>query len=209
MKIKWLGHACFAIETGNKRIITDPFNEEVGYPMPGLSADIITVSHEHWDHSAVDTISGHPEVINQTGEYRLGPINITGLPSFHDKTGGQERGKNIIFCIQAEGIKVVHLGDLGHVVAEQLSGIGGVDILLIPVGGKYTIDAQEAFVTVQNLNPGIVVPMHYQTPHLSFELAPVELFSAQFDQVVKKPYLEINPKDLGKDKKVIILDYMS
>lgn len=210
MKIKWLGHACFYIETGDTRLVTDPFNEEVGYPMPELEANIVTVSHQHWDHSASDTVTGNPEIIKETGVYQRNNVTIKGVAAFHDKTLGQDRGNNIIFCIQAEGINLVHLGDLGHIPSQaQCKAVGPVDILLIPVGGKFTIDAQEAFTTVQMINPGIVIPMHYKTPHLTFELAPVEVFTSQFNQAVKKPFLEINRKDLVKSTKVIVLDYMS
>lgn len=207
MKIRWLGHASFYIETGS-RIITDPFNDEVGYPLPGLEADLVTVSHQHWDHSAADTVPGNPEIITE-GVYQGSDLLIKGVPSFHDKNSGRDRGRNTIFCVQSEGINLVHLGDLGHIPNQtQITSMGPVDILLIPVGGKFTIDADEAYATVQMINPRIVIPMHYKTPHLTFELAPVEAFTSCFNLAVKKPFLEINRQDLEKGTKVIVLDYM-
>lgn len=208
MKIRWLGHASFYIETENQRVVTDPFNEEVGYPMPGLEADIVTVSHQHWDHNATDTVPGNPHIITG-GVYQTSHILIKGVSSFHDQNSGRERGNNTIFCLQSEGINLVHLGDLGHIPNQsQVKAMGPVDILLIPVGGKFTIDAGEAYTTVQMLNPHIVIPMHYKTPHLSFELAPVEVFTSRFNLAVKKPFLEINRQDLENGTRVIILDYM-
>lgn len=208
MKIRWLGHASFYIETGVNQLITDPFNEEVGYPLPGLEADIVTVSHQHWDHSATDAIPGNPEIITE-GVYQRSDILIKGVPSFHDKNSGRDRGNNTIFCLQSEGINLVHLGDLGHIPNQtQIKAMGPVDILLIPVGGKFTIDADEAYTTVQMIKPHIVIPMHYKTPHLTFELAPVEVFTSRFNLAVKKPFLEINRQDLENGTRVIVLDYM-
>lgn len=212
MKIKWLGHACFYIEAGGKKIITDPFNEEVGYPLPGLSADLVTVSHKHYDHCGVETVAGTPEVISTPGLHDRETVVIKGVESFHDKVSGRQRGKNIIFTISTEGINLVHLGDLGHLPDPKLiKAIGPVDVLLIPVGGKFTIDAGEALTVVHELKPEIVIPMHYKTPCLGPNLAglaPVEDFTAQFHQVVKKPYLEIEKSGLNGEMKVIVLDYM-
>jgi L-ascorbate metabolism protein UlaG (beta-lactamase superfamily) len=209
MKIKWLGHASFYIETGSNRVVTDPFNDEVGYPLPGLEADLVTVSHQHYDHNATDTVAGHPKII--TGGVYQGPdILIKGVPSFHDKNAGRDRGGNTIFCLQSEGINLVHLGDLGHLPNQtQIKAMGPVDILLIPVGGRFTIDADEAYTAVQMIDPHIVIPMHYKTPHLTFELAPVEAFTSRFNLAVKKPFLEIERQDLKNGAKVIVLDYMS
>ncbi|HEX3010533.1 MAG TPA: MBL fold metallo-hydrolase [Syntrophomonadaceae bacterium] len=210
MKIKWLGHACFYIETGYTKVVTDPFDKKVGYPMTAPEANLVTVSHQHWDHCAVDTVGGSPDIIKEAGIYQYHDITVKGIPSFHDPNSGNDRGPNIIFSLQTEGINLVHLGDLGHIPDQaQVKAIGSVDILLIPVGGKFTIDAREAFTTVEMLNPRIVIPMHYKTPHLTFELAPVEVFTSQFNLVVKKPFLELEGQDLKSGTKVIVLDYMS
>ncbi len=210
MKISWRGHASFIIEADNQTIITDPFNAYVGYPMTPVTADIVTVSHDqHRDHNAVETVQGQPRIIMGTGTVELDGISIKGIASFHDQNQGRERGLNTIFKISAEGINLVHMGDLGQILnTQQMQEIGAVDILLLPVGGKYTINAEEAYQTVNMLQPKIVIPMHFATAHLSFVLAPVEEFTTRYDQIIKKPSLEVHSTDLGTDMKIIMLDYL-
>lgn len=209
MNIHWLGHASFLIESGNMHLITDPFDENLGYPVWEQALDLVTVSHEHWDHNAADRLKGKPRVVRGPGHFELGNFIISGLSSFHDKSGGSERGENNIYKISAEGLNLLHLGDLGHALtARQLAEIGAVDVLMIPVGGKYTINAREAFDIVNAIHPRIVIPMHFNTPHLSFKLAPVEEFSCQFDRVIKKPYLQITQTGTHVPTEVIILDYL-
>jgi len=208
MKIRWRGHSSFIIETEDKIVVTDPFNADYGYPMTPVTADIVTVSHDHRDHNAVATIDGQPRIILGTGTVEMEGISITGIASYHDGNAGRERGLNTIFKISAEGLGLVHLGDLGQMLsAQQVREIGSVDVLLVPVGGRYTIDAGEAVGIVQTLQPKIVIPMHFATPHLSFALAPVEEFISHYDTVIKKPYLEVNSYNLGLDQRIIILDY--
>jgi len=209
MKIRWLGHASFLIETGKERIITDPFDERAGYAVFTETVDIATVSHEHWDHNAVGILAGKPQVIRGEGEFRLGGITITGFSSFHDQTRGRDRGKNTIYKISAEGMELLHLGDLGHILSpREIEAIGQVDILLLPVGGTYTIDARQALETMQQLNPRITIPMHYQTPHVKISLAPLEAFTGHLERVVKRPFLEITREELPEEPLVVVLDYL-
>jgi len=209
VKIRWRGHASFIIETEGKTIVTDPFNAEYGYPITPVTADIVTVSHDHRDHNAALTIAGQPRVIMGIGMEKAAGITIKGIDSFHDSNAGRERGHNTIFKILAEDLTVVHLGDLGQILSpQQVTDIGNVDILLLPVGGRYTIGAEEAFGIVNTLQPKIVIPMHFATPHLSFTLAPVEEFLSHYDLVIKKPYLEVNQGNLGLDLRIILLDYL-
>lgn len=208
MIIRWLGHASFIIESQEKKLRTDPFDENLGYPLNTEEVDVVTVSHDHWDHNAVQSVKGQPQVIKGAGEWEVEGFRIKGTSSFHDKSGGQKRGPNTIYTITAEGIKVVHLGDLGHILSdEQISLLEPVDILLLPVGGNFTIDAAEAYRVAEMLKPIIIVPMHYHTPHLSFNLAPLEQFTAQYNQVVKRPFLEIKAEELQEKSGVIVLDY--
>lgn len=209
MKIRWLGHAAFLLESGGTTIITDPFKKHVGYPVFTGSVDIVTVSHDHNDHNAVGLLKGYSTVLHEAGDYEVSGISIKGFESFHDKQQGRQRGKNIIFLISAEGMNLVHLGDLGHELEpEQVEAIGRVDLLLLPVGGYYTIDAEDAFKVAGLLNPGIIIPMHYQTQHCNIkELAPVEGFIAKFDQVVKLPFLELKADELSDKSGVILLEY--
>jgi len=210
MKIWWRGHASFIIETEGKRLVTDPFDDKLGYPLKPLKADIVTVSHDHWDHNAVETIQGRPRVIRDIGITDIDGIRLEGFASFHDHKAGRKRGPNIIFKITAEGLNLVHLGDLGHSLDRaQIERIGYPDILLVPVGGTFTIDASEAQALVTELRPKIVIPMHFSTPHLSFSLAPLEWFTSYYDQVVKKPYLETSREEIGCLTRIIVLDYLS
>jgi len=210
VKIRWRGHASFLIEAEGKQIVTDPFNAELGYLLTPLEADLVTVSHEHWDHNAVETIGGHPQVIRGTGTVTAGGIDFKGIATFHDRHQGRERGPNTVFKISAEGLNLVHLGDLGHMLStEQVQAIGAVDVLLLPVGGRYTIDAAEAVQVVKLLQPQIVIPMHFATAHLSFTLAPLEEFTTHYDKIIKKPYLEVHLPELGQGLKIIVLDYLS
>lgn len=209
MIIKWLGHASFLLESAGIKLLTDPFNAEIGYQPYKEKVDIVTVSHEHWDHNAVDTLSGNPRVIRETGLSTIDDINILGISSFHDTKQGRERGLNTIFKISSENLDIVHLGDLGHVLSDrQIVEIGNVDIILVPVGGRYTVDAEAAYEVVEQLQPNIIIPMHFLTAHVSLkELAPVEAFTAKFPRVIKKPFLEISKEALTWEARLIVLDY--
>lgn len=208
MIINWLGHACFVFETTAGRIITDPFDSSLGYQPYQEPVDVATVSHQHWDHNAVQTLQGDPQVISTAGCFEIGPVKITGVESCHDSKGGRLRGPNIIYKFEVDGLNVVHLGDLGHILEPaQVEAIGAVDILLLPVGGIYTVDAFQAKVVAEQLKPVVIIPMHYKTRHLNIELEPLEKFAGQFDITIKKPRLDVTCSDLRKSAGVVILDY--
>lgn len=210
MKIQWIGHACFRIETEAGCLVTDPIDKEVGYPCIPRQADVVTVSHEHWDHNAVHVFANQPEVIRGPGRYEPHGFTIEGFTSFHDKEAGRLRGSNTIYKIISEGIHLVHLGDLGHTLsAEQVQALGQVDILLLPVGGKYTIDAQEAETIAEDLHPRIIIPMHYLTPCVSIDVAPLEKFTSRYLSYVKRPDLLISRQELPQETELIVLDYLS
>lgn len=179
MRIKWLGHAMFLI-TSKKgvKIVTDPFNEKIGYKMPNVIADIITVSHEHYDHNYIDGVGGSPVVFKGAVIRELCGVKLSGIASYHDNVFGTERGTNTIFVIKVDGITLCHLGDLGHLLNKKkhLDQIGKIDILFIPVGGLYTINSVQATQIVEILKPKIVIPMHYKTEFLKFSIDPVEVF---------------------------------
>ncbi len=208
MQIRWLGHASFLITAGDVKIITDPFHPRVGYPLYEGPADIATVSHGHDDHNAIEFLKDHPEVIDKPGSYEIKGVAIEGITSFHDKNQGRNRGPNTIFKISGENISVVHLGDLGHILDnQQVEAIGRVDILLVPVGGTYTINAAEAFSVAELLSPEIIIPMHFKTPPCTIQLEPLELFTTLFDKIVKLPYLEVKRNNLNSKSGVIVLEY--
>ncbi len=178
MKIKWLGHACFTIssDTGIK-IITDPYVTGGGLSYGEIkeSADIVTVSHDHGDHNNVAAVRGNPEVVRGTAKVK--GIEFKSTPSHHDESQGKERGSNTIFCFEVDGMRVCHLGDLGHQLNDkQVTELGSVDILLIPVGGFYTIDAKVAGQICNKLAPKVIIPMHYKTNKCGFPIAGVDEF---------------------------------
>jgi len=178
MKIKWLGHASFMItsETGTK-IITDPYitTENLNYGEIKESADIVTVSHEHGDHNNVAAVRGNPEVARGTAKAK--GIEFKGISTYHDDAEGKSRGKNTILCFEVDGIRVCHLGDLGHQLsAQQVAELGKVDILLIPVGGFYTIDAKVAGQLCDRLKPKVIIPMHFKNDKCAFPIAGVDEF---------------------------------
>ena len=186
MILTWYGQAMFTLQVANgPTILMDPVNSSVGYevsPLEGI--DVVTVSHEHPDHNNVALATGSPKVLRGLAEDDWAEVDETirgvrfhTVGTYHDASQGSERGKNAIFAIEANGLHVVHLGDLGHVLtSQQVAAIGPVDVLLIPVGGVYTIDAAPATQVVDLLKPRLVVPMHYGTPRLQFDLQPVDAF---------------------------------
>jgi L-ascorbate metabolism protein UlaG (beta-lactamase superfamily) len=180
MKLKWLGHASFLItsEKGTK-IITDPYTIGGGihYGPIDESADIVTISHEHRDHNNIDSIKGTPKIIRDKGSVKAEDITARGVLSDHDETQGSQRGKNTIFCFEVDSINICHLGDLGALLNDkQIVEIGQVDILLIPVGGYFTVDAEQATIIYQSLHPKITIPMHFKTAKCNFPIATAEEF---------------------------------
>lgn len=210
MKIKWLGHASFLITTADGvKIITDPFGEYNGlnYAPISESADIILVSHQHGDHVG-GKVGGNPQQIAQAGSTTDKGIGFKGITSYHDPSGGKERGDNIIFRFAVEGINICHLGDLGHVLSdEQISEIGGVDILLIPVGGFFTIDAAEATRVCNQIKPKVVIPMHVSNDKCGFPIATVEDFLQGKSNVERTNASEkaFEKENLPAEQKIVVL----
>ncbi len=215
MQIQWLGQSCFKIQSKNNgqeiTIVTDPYDESYGLKVQKFQADIVTISHGHNDHNNIESIKGEPFIIKTPGEYETKGVFIYGLPAYHDNQEGRERGNIVIFKINTEDISLVHLSDLGHDLSDELlDKIGNVDILLLPVGGTYTIDAKKASEIVSAIEPRIVIPMHYQIPELKLKnkLDSVENFlkeSGLPSETMDK--LKIAKKDLPQDEtKVIILN---
>lgn len=171
MKIEWMGHACFSIETdAGTRIVTDPFDGTVGYPMPWGKADIVTMSHGHFDHNHYEPLNP-AHIADEAKEYVFDDVKITGIASFHDDEQGAKRGKNVIFIIEADGRRIAHLGDLGHMLSEeQISALGELDALMIPVGGTYTLTGEAAAQQAQAIGAKAVLPMHYSNRWCRFPI---------------------------------------
>lgn len=211
MRIEWLGHACFYIETKEGlRIITDPYDPALGYAPIPYEADIVLVSHDHFDHNYIEGVKGNPHVVMTPELRNVKGVTVSGVELFHDKSGGKDRGKNIAFIIDADGLRLVHMGDLGHVPSPlQLASFGKVDILFIPVGGFYTIDGAEAKRVVAELSPKIAIPMHFKTPVLNFPISGVEPFISGLSnvEVLDRSWFEVDAYTLPKETKVMVLQY--
>lgn len=211
MKIKWLGHASFLITAGDgTRIITDPYGKFDGlnYAPINESADLVTVSHAHGDHCG-GKVKGTPRVIDRPGKTTAKGITFTGIPSYHDPSGGRERGGNIIFTFTVDDIRVCHLGDLGHMLSkEQIAEIGPVDILLIPVGGFYTIDAREADQIAAGINPQVIIPMHVSNKKCAFPIANVEEFLKGKSNVKRTgaSEVEFHKADIPARTEIVVLE---
>jgi L-ascorbate metabolism protein UlaG (beta-lactamase superfamily) len=175
MKVKWLGHASFLITSDNgTRIITDPYVVGSGLQYGEIkeAADVVTVSHDHFDHNNVASVGGSPQVVKEPTDAK--GIKFEGVATYHDASGGSERGNNTVFCMDIDGVRVCHLGDLGHPLSEQqVTDIGKVDVLLIPVGGFFTIDAKVASEVCDKLNPRVIIPMHYKNEKCEFPISGV------------------------------------
>lgn len=211
MKVKWLGHACFLItSTAGVRIITDPYAVGGGikYAPVAEAADVVTVSHDHGDHSNVSAVKGDPEVVRGSSSRTARGIQFRGIATHHDAARGQQRGSNTVFCFSVDDVKLCHLGDLGHKLDPvQLREIGATDILFVPVGGFYTIDASVASQTVEQLKPRVVIPMHFRTPRCDYPIADAEDFLAGKKDVtrVEGSEVEFQANTLPASTEVVLL----
>jgi L-ascorbate metabolism protein UlaG (beta-lactamase superfamily) len=209
MKIKWLGHAAFLITSDSgTRIITDPYapNDDLRYGQIDETADIVTISHEHTDHSNIAAVRGKPQVIRGTAEAR--GIKFRAIRTYHDDAGGRQRGSNTIFCFAVDGVNICHLGDIGHRLRpEQITEMGRVDVLLIPVGGFFTIDVEVASQLCDQLQPGVVMPMHYRNEKVSMPIKGVEEFLRGKSHISRldSSEVEIKAGELPKTTQIMVL----
>lgn len=205
MQINWLGHSSFLItsqaeKNGPVKIVTDPFDEKIGLKMPKVEADILLVSHSHYDHSNKSAVKGDYFLIDSPGEYEIKGVYVEGISAFHDEEEGKKRGLVTIYKINCEGLNICHLSDFGQKIlsSEQEEKIGDIDILMIPVGGGFTLNPSDAWKLVQEISPKIVIPMHYKVPGLKIDLKEVQEFLKEAGQEDIKPEkkLTIKKRDL-------------
>ncbi len=220
MDITYLGHASFRLKGKNTTLVTDPYElEKVGLKFPKhVMADVVTVSHDHPDHNAFHQIEGTPYVIHGPGEYEVKGVGVIGTTSFHDDEKGAKRGKNTIYRIEMDGLSIVHLGDLGHTLsADEVDALDGVDILMIPVGGHFTINPTAAVSVINEIEPSIVIPMHYKRDDMTGlpaqagdafkDLATVQMFLKEIgkEDVVAQPKLSVTKDKLPEQMQVVVL----
>ena len=215
MRIQWLGgHACFLLTTNNAvKILIDPYDTKIGYQLPKVAADIVTTSHDHFEHNNIQAVTGQFRHFSQPGKFSQNGLEVSGTLTFHDSENGVKRGRSIIYKFTADGIDQCHCGDLGHVLTpEQVAEIGHVDILMIPVGGYYTIDAVAAAEVVKLLKPQIIIPMHFRTAAFNPPNVPIDE-ADRFVSIMgggQKPgvqVIELQKEDLPTMAGVTVLDY--
>ncbi|MEK7503399.1 MAG: MBL fold metallo-hydrolase [Patescibacteria group bacterium] len=214
MHITWHGQSFFQLQTSLSKgeqttLAIDPFDEATGLKVPSITADVLLITHDHADHNNKKAIKGTPFLVEGPGEYEVKEIFIQGIPSFHDEKEGKERGSNTIYTIEVEEMKLCHLGDFGQkeLSEDQLEQIGDIDVLMIPVGGEFTIDAKGATHVISQIEPKIVIPMHYSIPKLKIKLDEVDKFLKEIGQksVVPQEKLLIKKKDLPLETQVVVL----
>lgn len=215
MNITWYGQSCFQISSTQGKnnhvsIVIDPFDENTGLRPPRLQADVLLVTHDHHDHNNVKAVSGQPLVITGPGEYEIKGAFIQGILGFHDNSQGTQRGNVTIYTIETEEMRICHLADLGQkeLSSDQLDKIGDVDILMIPAGGVYTIEAAEAVKIIAQIEPKIIIPMHYKIPKLKIKLDAIDKFlkAMGIRKIEPLPKFSIKKKDISPEEtKIIVL----
>ena len=214
MEISWLGHSCFKLKGRKATVITDPYSPDLGYSLGKPIANIVTVSHQHPGHSYTEGVGNNPRAITGPGEYEISDSLIIGIATFHDEDRGKIRGKNTVYLIEMDEISICHLGDLGHVLTnKQVEELGNVDVLLVPVGGVSTINAAPATEIVRQLEPKVVIPMHYKTGALkgeyARELEPVTRFLKEIGvhDATPQAKLSFTKSNLPQISQVFLLEY--
>ncbi len=216
MIIEWFGHSFFSLRSeSNTVILIDPYDSTVGYEQPKLSCDCVLMTHQHDGHNAADeVVLGKCEKISAPGQYTVGNAKIYGYETFHDKSEGADRGKNIIYKVVMDGASILHLGDLAHVLSDELvEELGSIDVLMIPVGGTFTIDAKEALEIIDKLTPNMILPMHYLTDRTDKNIAPIHAFTdlanVHYDvSRTGRNSIVVDKRDMKKRTRIFLLEYM-
>ena len=209
MKIKYFGHSCFSLQFENGPVlVTDPFDETVTYPPCAAACDAALVSHDHFDHNHTASLSGEFAVIREAGVHTVGNAKITSIPSFHDPQRGALRGKNLLMRIECDGLSIAHLGDLGHMPDdEQRAALENLDLLMLPIGGTYTIDTPQAEALITLLKPRHVIAMHFKTDAYAPDITTCDAFAKDMDAAFMPREIEFTKETIGTLPRVMILNY--
>lgn len=198
----------FSVEENKTSIVTDPYGPDIGYVLPRVASDIVLVSHGHLDHNHVSAVGGNPRVIDSIGKTYVGSFGVEGIPSYHDPARGKMRGPNAIYSWEMQGVRFAHMGDFGQrrLTEEQEALLKGVDVLMMPVGGRVTVDGATAARITRVIKPRVVIPMHYATNRVLMELDPVEAFTSRIFKIRRVGHsVEITPDDLPAQTEVWIM----
>jgi len=208
LDVTWLGHGCFRLRGRSAAVVTDPFPPAIGLKLPKLDADLVTISHEHENHSYTQVMRDAYE-IRGPGEYEVAGVSVIGVPTFHDAQKGAKHGRNTVYLIEIDDVRVCHLGDLGHALDDaEAEAISAPDVLLVPVGGHTSINAAQAAEIVRQLEPRFVVPMHYAIPGLKLELDPLDRFLKEMAVAASEPQpkLSVSASSGEYETKVVVLE---
>ena len=215
MIIDWLGHSCFKVTLKNgTRVLFDPYDDKTGYTPSNVEADIVVISHGHHDHSDLSHVTGNYTVVDKPGIHTFGELTIEGIKTWHDCEHGALRGENIVFLLSVNGLHLCHLGDLGCMPeADVIEKLKGTEIVMVPVGGHYTIDACEALAVCEAISPNIIIPMHFKTPATDLDIAPLHEFLevARRDYDIShlgKCYVKIDKASLKKRTRIMVMEYL-
>lgn len=209
MDVTWLGHSCFRLRGKSAAVVTDPFPPSIGIKLGRLEANLVTMSHADPNHSYQQVVSREAYRIHEPGEYEIAGVAVQGVPTFHDVSGGTERGPNTVYVIELDDVRVCHLGDLGHRLGDaDVEAIGTIDVLLVPVSGAATLGAAQAAEVVRQLEPRYVVPMHFAIPGLKVQLEPVDRFLKEMGVAAAEPQpkLSVQASSGESDTKVVLLE---
>lgn len=213
MRIEWMAHACFKVTLDSGKVIVfDPYDESVGYKSAKIDADIVLISHNHRDHACLKNICGDYRLINSEGDFEVDGVKIRGIKSVGEKTDGDDKGTNRVYKVEAESIKLLHLGDIGHIPDEDfVRQVGDVDIMFVPVGGRYTVDGKEALEICKMFDPNLIIPMHYKTLFLELDLDTVFPFTDAAGTLYDRSHIvnssfEITASNLKKRTRIIVME---
>jgi L-ascorbate metabolism protein UlaG (beta-lactamase superfamily) len=213
LDLTWYGHSCFRLRGRGAAVVTDPYPPSLGPKLPRLEANLVTISHSHDNHSYPRVVAKDPFVINQPGEYEVAGIAVLGMPTFHDSQEGASHGRNTVYMIEMDDIRVCHLGDLGHTLDDAtLERLNNTDVLLVPVGGGRTLAGAAGAEVVRQVGPRFVVPMHYALPSVRVEMQPVERFLQEMGLAGSEPQaqakLSVQASSAAPDAetKVVVLE---
>jgi L-ascorbate metabolism protein UlaG (beta-lactamase superfamily) len=209
MDVTWLGHGCFRLRGRNAAVVTDPYPPAIGLKLARMDADLVTVSHEHENHSYTQVVRDGAYEIHGPGEYEVAGVSVVGVPTFHDAEKGTKHGRNTVYLIEIDDVRICHLGDLGHKLEDaEAEAVASPDVLLVPVGGRTSMNAAQAAEVVRQLEPRFVVPMHYAIPGLKLELDPIERFLKEMGVTAGEPQpkLAVQKSSGDYDTKVVVLE---